>query len=184
MTSPPGAAVARAVELAERAHRGQTRRGGWPYIAHPREVAEAVAQVTGDEDVLCAAWLHDVVEDSAVSLSDLTRMFGRRVSGIVGELTDRPEWEALDTLERKARQRDEFEDASAEAKTVKIADQWSNVRSLARGTSGDTVAFLAGYLATSRAVVEVCRDAAPMLAERFDAAAQELEKLIEERRDG
>ncbi len=177
-----GLAAARA--LAERVHAEQQRRGGGPYIVHLREVAEAVAQVTDDEEMLCAAWLHDVVEDSAVTLGDLTRTFGRRVAGIVDELTDRPEWEALDTLERKARQKEEFVNASAEAKCVKIADQWSNLRSLAQGTSGDGLDFLEGYLATARAVVEVCRDAAPALAERFDAAAKDLEQLIKERRNG
>ncbi len=174
----------RAAELATRAHGGQTRRGGGPYIAHPLAVVEAVAEVTQDLDVLCAAVLHDVVEDSAVTLDDMTRLFGGRVAGIVAELTDHPDWAELDTLTRKARQREEFENASAEAKVIKIADQWSNVSDLARGTSGDDVAFLEGYLATSRAVVEVCREASPGLADRFDAAARELEELIRERRDG
>lgn len=177
-------ALEAARDLAERAHAGQERRGGGPYIAHPLAVAEAVAEATQDEEVLCAALLHDVVEDSAVSLDDITRLFGRRVAGIVGELTDPPDWDDLDTLGRKACQREAFRDASTEAKIIKIADQWSNVADLALGTSGDTVAFLDGYLATSRAVVEVCRDAAPQLAERFDAAARDLQGLIEERRNG
>jgi hypothetical protein len=61
--------IARAI--ATIAHRGQVDKGGNPYIGHPTRVAAAVQKRTTNEDAICAAWLHDVVEDTDISLIDL-----------------------------------------------------------------------------------------------------------------
>lgn len=173
-------AYADAAALAARAHAGQLRRGGSvPYINHPLTVAAAVLEVTDDPDTACAAVLHDVVEDTDVSLDEIRAAFGPRVAGIVDELTDPPEWDDLSTIERKARQADEYRTASDAARIVKIADQWSNVSDLATTDSETDMGLLTGYLRTSRAVVDICRPAAPELAARFDTAAEQLEAKIE-----
>lgn len=65
----------RAARLARIAHRGQVDKVGEDYIGHPRRVANAVAGAVGDGPAVQVAWLHDVVEDTDVTLYDL-RVFG------------------------------------------------------------------------------------------------------------
>jgi guanosine-3',5'-bis(diphosphate) 3'-pyrophosphohydrolase len=79
--------VARAYEVAERCHRGQQRRSGDPYISHPLAVATIVAELGMEPPTLCAALLHDTVEDTALSLADVTREFGDEVGRLVDGVT-------------------------------------------------------------------------------------------------
>jgi GTP diphosphokinase / guanosine-3',5'-bis(diphosphate) 3'-diphosphatase len=79
--------VTRAYEVAERCHRGQMRRSGDPYITHPLAVATIVADLGMEAPTLCAALLHDTVEDTALSLSDVTRDFGDEVARLVDGVT-------------------------------------------------------------------------------------------------
>jgi GTP diphosphokinase / guanosine-3',5'-bis(diphosphate) 3'-diphosphatase len=70
--------------LAQSAHRGQLRQSGEPYVTHPLAVAELVFDlIEPDADALCAALLHDVVEDSETSLSTIEGRFGADVANIV-----------------------------------------------------------------------------------------------------
>lgn len=70
--------------LAKTAHSGQLRQSGEPYVTHPLAVAELVYElIDADADALCAALLHDVVEDSDTSLSSIEAQFGPRVARIV-----------------------------------------------------------------------------------------------------
>ena len=63
--------IRRAAKFAERAHEGMMRKGGRiPYIYHPMEVALIVAQMTEDQEVISAAYLHDVLEDTSVTRSE------------------------------------------------------------------------------------------------------------------
>jgi GTP pyrophosphokinase len=74
----PGADLSRieaAFRCADEAHAGVLRRSGDPYISHPIEVAEIVADLGLDEAAVCAALLHDVVEDTDVTLDDITALF-------------------------------------------------------------------------------------------------------------
>jgi GTP pyrophosphokinase len=77
----------RAYEVAERCHRGQQRRSGDPYISHPLAVATIAAELGMEPPTLCAALLHDTVEDTALSLSDVAREFGEEVSRLVDGVT-------------------------------------------------------------------------------------------------
>jgi len=79
--------IQRAFEFAERAHRGQMRRSGDPYITHTVAVAEIVAELGMEEPTVCAALLHDTVEDTTVSLEDIRREFGDDVAAIVDGVT-------------------------------------------------------------------------------------------------
>jgi GTP pyrophosphokinase len=79
--------VIRAYEVAERCHRGQTRRSGDPYISHPLAVATIVADLGMESPTVCAALLHDTIEDTAMSLTDITREFGDEVGRIVDGVT-------------------------------------------------------------------------------------------------
>lgn len=81
------ARIIRAFETAERAHDGQMRKSGEPYITHPVAVATILAELGMDEDTLVAALLHDTVEDTSYSLKQLTRDFGSTVALLVDGVT-------------------------------------------------------------------------------------------------
>lgn len=74
-----------AIEFATRAHDGQFRKGTRrPYIVHPIEVADIVATMTKDEEVICAAVLHDTIEDCRGITKDVLKLrFGDRVADMV-----------------------------------------------------------------------------------------------------
>ncbi len=76
--------ITAAWELAQVAHSGQLRQSGEPYVTHPLAVADLVFElIEPDADALCAALLHDVVEDSETSLSSIENQFGPQVAHIV-----------------------------------------------------------------------------------------------------
>jgi (p)ppGpp synthase/HD superfamily hydrolase len=82
--------VRAAYETASVAHDGQVRNGsgGLPYIEHPAAVAARLEQHGYDDEVIAAALLHDVVEDSGTTVEDLREEFGDRVAGLVAALSD------------------------------------------------------------------------------------------------
>ena len=77
----------RACALAEQAHRGQKRVSGEPYVQHALAVAHILAELGLDHETLAAAILHDVVEDTGVTLDDLKRDFGARIAALVDGVT-------------------------------------------------------------------------------------------------
>lgn len=79
--------VQKAIDMAITAHQGQFRKSGEPYVVHPLCVACIVAFYGGDETMLCAALLHDVVEDTLCSLDDIRLAFGWDVGHLVDALT-------------------------------------------------------------------------------------------------
>ncbi len=76
-----------AYEFAEKAHRGQFRSSGQPYIIHPLAVAYILLEFSMDTDTICAALLHDVVEDTPATLDDLKKHFGQDVAMLVDGVT-------------------------------------------------------------------------------------------------
>lgn len=115
--------------FAEQAHLGQTRKGQGqePYVIHLHEVAELVTRFGGSTDAIVAAWLHDTVEDCAVSADDLTQHFGAKVASIVAELTDD---KSLPKPERKRLQVVNAPGKSPEAALIKLCDKMSNVKAV------------------------------------------------------
>jgi GTP pyrophosphokinase len=77
------AKVLEAYEFGAVAHEGQTRKSGEPYITHPVAVAQELAEMHLDWEAICAAILHDVVEDTEASLEEITAKFGEDVALIV-----------------------------------------------------------------------------------------------------
>ena len=75
--------VAKAYEFGARAHEGQTRKTGEPYITHPVAVAHELGRMHLDAEAIIAALLHDVVEDTDITLDDLTEEFGEEVAALV-----------------------------------------------------------------------------------------------------
>lgn len=76
-----------AYEFAAKAHEGQTRSSGQPYITHPLAVAYTLLELGMDTDTICAALLHDVVEDTDATLDDLKKRFGQDVALLVDGVT-------------------------------------------------------------------------------------------------
>ena len=81
--------IKEAVEFAVEAHRGAVRKGTRiPYIVHPLEAAVIVGSVTEDEELIAAAILHDVLEDTDASEEEVSSRFGDRVADLVVKETD------------------------------------------------------------------------------------------------
>ncbi len=122
-----GDMVAQAEAFAARCHAGQTRKDGvTPYITHPAEVVATLRACSiTDESVLAAAWLHDVVEDTSVTLEEVTAEFGERIGLLVDVLTRRGKGKR--DRERYHRRILRGERA---AQLVKVADLEHNFRSM------------------------------------------------------
>ena len=102
-----------------------------PYIVHPAEVASIVAQVPeATEEMIAAAWLHDVVEDTGVTNDEIHLYFGADVAKLVFWLTDASKPEDGNRATRKAIDREHIAKAPAEAQTIKLADLISNTKSI------------------------------------------------------
>jgi (p)ppGpp synthase/HD superfamily hydrolase len=133
--------VRAALEKARAAHEGQVRNGsgGMPYIEHPIAVAAQLEEQGYGDEVLAAALLHDVIEDSGTTLDELRRLFGEEVAGLVGALTDDESLESY--RERKAEHRQRVAAAPAEALAIYGADKLANVTALrdAYAAEGDSV---------------------------------------------
>ena len=123
--------VRAALEQARSDHEGQIRNGsgGMPYIEHPIRVAALLDEHRYGDEVLAAALLHDVVEDSETTLDELREKFGGGVAGLVGAMTDD---ESIDDYrQRKAEHRERLAAAPTEAMAIYGADKLTNVRTLA-----------------------------------------------------
>lgn len=141
--------------FARDAHREQKRKyTDEPYIEHPKRVAEMVKTVPHSEEMICAAYLHDVVEDTPVSIQDIQRKFGGRVAKLVEELTDEFTNEKYPHLNRRKRKKKEVArqaETSTEAKTIKLADVIDNTRDIVKNNKN----FAPRYLSEMEALTEV-----------------------------
>ena len=124
------ALVREAREVAQQAHAGQVRSGsgGRPYIEHPVAVAECLAEQGFSEEVLAAGLLHDVVEDSELTVDQIRERFGERVAELVDVLTDDASIESYELRKREHRER--VREADDEALAIFAADKLANVRML------------------------------------------------------
>ena len=126
----------RAIIFAVKAHAGTERRGkGFPYIVHPMEAVEIVATITPDQELLAAAALHDVIEDTDISADELRAEFGDRIANLVVAesdifpegISEEDSWRA-----RKQAAIDRLAAAPRDAKIVAMGDKLSNMRAIAR----------------------------------------------------
>ncbi|MEZ5141916.1 MAG: bifunctional (p)ppGpp synthetase/guanosine-3',5'-bis(diphosphate) 3'-pyrophosphohydrolase [Acidimicrobiales bacterium] len=126
--------ITRAYELAAEAHREQTRKSGEPYIHHPLAVAKIVAGYGLDDVTVAAALLHDAVEDTGVTLDDLTADFGPDVAAIVDGVTklDRVKF-ASKEAQQAATVRKMLVAMAKDLRVliIKLADRLHNMRTLA-----------------------------------------------------
>ena len=119
------------LKFATAAHGDQKRKyTNDPYIVHPIAVAEIVKTVPHTDEMIAAALLHDVVEDTPITIDDIKNKFGDKVADLVGWLTDISRPEDGNRKTRKAIDRDHSARAPAEAQTIKVADLIHNTQSI------------------------------------------------------
>ena len=94
--------VKKAYDLAEKAHEGQFRKSGEPYIMHPAAVATILAELGMDADTIIAALLHDVIEDTTVTKYTLRQTFGDSVADLVDGVSKLTHISFGDKIEAKA----------------------------------------------------------------------------------
>ncbi|MCE9664263.1 HD domain-containing protein [Halomonas sp. M5N1S17] len=148
--------IERAALFSRAAHQavGQQRKyTGEPYWHHPVAVSEMVSAVeTATPELIAAALLHDVLEDTDVTPMDIEECFGQRVTVLVQELTDQfTDPEIGNRTHRKALERDRLAEISPEAQTIKYADLIDNTVSIVARDPG----FARVYLAEKRRLLEV-----------------------------
>lgn len=126
----------KAICFAVEAHRNTERKGkGFPYVVHPLEAMAIVATITADQELLAAAALHDVVEDTPTTVDDIRALFGDRVAQLVAVESD-PDVVGVSREEtwryRKADAIRRLSATSREGKIVALGDKLSNMRAIAR----------------------------------------------------
>jgi hypothetical protein len=169
--------VARARDFATAAHRGvgQLRKyTGEPYEEHLRRVAAIVERNTDDAEMIAAAWLHDVVEDTPATIEEVEREFGPGVRELVDALTDVSRPHHGNRAARKAMDREHLAAAPARAQTVKLADLMDNCDDICRHNRG----FGRIFLDEMRQLLEVLTRADPKLLARAWAVHEKWTKRL------
>lgn len=146
--------ILEAIQLAKRAHETQVRRfSGARYIEHPARVAMQVSLLRyADENMIAAAWLHDVLEDTRIRLDEIVATTNQDVGQLVKELTfDERELGDLTYDQRKRVQNAHVAQASFRAKSIKILDRLDNIQDFVRNVErGDCpLEKLTRYVKTS-----------------------------------
>jgi guanosine-3',5'-bis(diphosphate) 3'-pyrophosphohydrolase len=166
----PHRRYAEAVLYSIHKHADQIRRDGSPYIAHPLRVAESLRSIGGidDMDVILAALMHDLIEDTECEWATIAKRFGKRVADMVAILSG-------DMRLPKARRRQEVVErirtAPDEAKAVRLADRLDNLTDM----KGFSASRREEYIRDSWKVLEACKGANPGLEQALEDAIRRLE---------
>ncbi len=132
-----------AIIFATKAHSGQLRKGtSTPYVLHPLEAAAITSTMTGDEEIITAAVLHDVIEDTDTTYAQIYDLFGERIAALVSAESEnkRENLSAESTWKiRKQETLDHLKDADISVKMITLGDKLSNIRAIHRdyNTIGD-----------------------------------------------
>lgn len=119
-----------AIDLIKKYHSNQVRQSGEPFYTHPLSVAKILLQFTDDEDTILASLLHDIVEDTPMSLSKIEAMFNPDVAKLVNAVTkfdvikEKFKLSEHETIQKLMEQQDK------RALTIKIADRIHNMRTI------------------------------------------------------
>ena len=167
--------VGRAAEFARHAHGAIDQRRKYtnqPFIVHPEAVAGLVASVTQDPATIAAAWLHDVVEDTPVTIDEVRHEFGNDVAQLVADLTDVSQRSDGNRQQRNAIDREHTAGADPRAMTVKLADVIDNVRDMAKQDPD----YAPVYCRDKEMLLEVLRAGNPELYQRAVALIEQLNR--------
>ena len=175
-----GDLIQRAREFASKAHASIDQRRkytGDPYIVHPEAVAELVAATGAGTEVIAAAWLHDVVEDTPVTLDQVRGEFGDEVAKLVDDLTDVSRRNDGNRATRVAIDREHTSRADPRAKTVKLADVVHNLADIVEFDPK----FAVTYLAEKERLLEVLQEGDASLKRRASDLILESRKQLQQR---
>lgn len=175
--------IVRALDFAAEKHRDQRRKDAdaSPYINHPIALANVLVNEGGITDpvVICAALLHDTVEDTETTFDEIEEEFGKAIADVVREVTDD---KALPKAERKALQVEHALHASHAARLVKLADKICNLRDMmAHPPEGWDLARRIEYFEWARRVVDNVAGTHPGLERGFDLAYARVAELRQQR---
>lgn len=126
------ASTLQAMRYATKAHKGQTRSSGEPYIAHPKSVARFLRKYKTSKNLdklVQASLLHDTIEDTDTTHEDLEKMFGGLVASLVGELTS--DKKQIEKIGKKEYLSQKMANMSSYALAIKLADRLDNVQDIA-----------------------------------------------------
>lgn len=142
--------------MAAEAHKNQVRKyNRRPFITHPIRVAGRVATLPeATEDMVVAAWLHDVVEDCEITVEEVEDSFGEKVAELVVELTNfytKTNYPQLNREERKKLEIERIEKISREAKIIKLVDRLDNLREMPIDNE-----FMKRYIKESKELLFAC----------------------------
>jgi len=170
-----------AAHFAAEKHAQQKRKGenGEPYFNHLLEVAELIAASSPhlDVELVMAAFLHDTVEDTGVTLQELEQRFGKDVADLVAEVTDD---KSLPKETRKQLQVEHTPEKSSRAQTLKLADKISNLRAIISSPPvGWNRERKQQYFEWARQVVAGIASPNEFLKSEFDKAYRSISKLDE-----
>lgn len=168
-----------ALTLAADEHQYQ-RRSGYdrlPYINHLLKVTDAMIRIGREEDpdLLLAALLHDIIEDTDVTETDLAERFNPRTARIVMELTDDM---SLPYAVRKRRQVEGAAELSVDARKIRIADKASNIRDLLDYPVDWPIEKKQYYVTNAVEVVDRIRSTQPALEAWFDEVVAEAKEKL------
>lgn len=161
----------KALQYAWHYHGSQARKyTGEPYVYHLMNVADLVREVMpNDDEVIAAALLHDAIEDTSATRSELADIFGERVATLVAWVTDVSRPEDGNRKRRKEIDRLHLAGAPAEAQTIKLADILDNTKDIV----ANDPSFARVYLREKRELVEVLTQGHQVLLGRARAALKE-----------
>jgi len=145
-----------------------------PYDVHLRAVAEIVASVCDDPEMIAAAWLHDTVEDTPATFPEIERAFGPAVMRLVEELTDVSKPSDGNRAARKAIDRRHTAQASPRAKTIKLADLIDNCKDIFK----HDVRFGRVYLEEMEALLDVLTEGDATLLRRARSLVESCRKRL------
>ncbi|QCL95500.1 HD domain-containing protein [Agrobacterium tumefaciens] len=132
---------------------------GEPYIVHPIAVAELVRSVPHTEDMIAAALLHDVVEDTPITVEEIRDEFGRNVAELVDWLTDKSTPSDGNRAARKRKDTLRLAKAPPAAKTIKLADLIDNTLTISKHDPR----FWRVYQLEKKALLDVLREGDSLL---------------------
>jgi (p)ppGpp synthase/HD superfamily hydrolase len=170
--------IKKASRFAEVAHQGQQRKyNRAPYITHPARVAFEASKLDGaTEEMVAAAWLHDVVEDTTIPIETIKAEFGDNVATLVKWLTNDPKVPGENRAARKKKAAVRLAAAPREAKKIKMLDRMDNLGEM------DLVqdpGFAKVYLQESWDLFYAVANADGTLAERFERTLHKMAADLE-----
>lgn len=121
--------IIKAINFAFASHNGQMRKyTNLPYIMHPVRVSMRVSRIErATDEMICAAVLHDVLEDTPVEYDEILSEFGEKVASLVSQLTNTTKGLQFPRSVRRRMDHDRIEKCSGEAKLIKLCDRLDNI---------------------------------------------------------